>query len=68
MTTELDDAPALDEAPPQWPPVAHLVEKRQPIREGMIALCGERLMGIPLDDAQAVCEECVEIARRRLGL
>lgn len=69
MSTELEDNPVLDEAPPQWPPVAHVTRKDEPVREGMRALCGEKLMGVPLDwrTASKVCEKCMEIVARELG-
>jgi hypothetical protein len=52
----------------QWPPLAHIERKSDgPLREGKLALCGAKLMGIPLDDAHKVCEECIEIARKELS-
>ncbi len=62
MSTEpatLPDAPALD----QWPPVAHIIHKKDmPAKEGTIALCGAKLMGLDLgrlNDAGNVCPKCV---------
>jgi hypothetical protein len=63
--------PDLGDAPPCWPPKAHIIRKQdQPAREGTRALCGARLMGIDLDNAAAnqVCDKCVEIARKELGV
>jgi len=63
MPTETQ--PKLDDTPlTQWPPVAHLLRGggRDP-KEGDKALCGARMMGIKLDDAAEVCEECLKIAK-----
>lgn len=56
----------LDEAPPSWPPLAHLIRNEdKPVKEGTIALCGAKLMGIELGRlSQAsgkVCEKCEAI-------
>lgn len=70
--TATDTKPALDDGTlTHWPPKAHIVRKEDlPAKEGTIALCGERLMGIDLpgDVLRASCEKCVEIARRELDL
>lgn len=72
MSTELETEPQLADAPPCWPPVAHMIRKEdEPAKEGTIALCGERLMGINLGrltPSSAVCKKCVEVARREMGL
>ena len=71
MSTQLDTEPVLSDAPPCWPPLAHLIrEEDQPVKPGTIALCGAKLMGIDLGGvSQArVCAKCVEIFKRELGL
>lgn len=45
-----------------WPPVSHIIRKEdEPAREGTIALCGTKLMGIDLsgDVRKATCKECL---------
>lgn len=70
MTTETETLPEL-EAPSQWPPVLHLVHKKDlPVKDGTIALCGEKLMGINVPGNPAttqVCKKCAEIRRKVLG-
>lgn len=69
--TETDVQPDLGDAPPCWPPKAHIIRKKdQPAKEGTIALCGAKLMGIDLDNAAAnqVCDKCVAIARKEMGV
>lgn len=72
MTTET--APEVDTtAPPAWPPVQHIVHKKDlPVREGSIALCGAKLMGLDLGrlrDAQGeVCSACLEEFKRLAAL
>lgn len=58
------------EAPPdQWPPLAHIFAGPWPVKPGDLALCGAKLMGIDLRDADGdVCEKCLAEARRRLGI
>ena len=75
MSTETitDPEVVLDGAPPCWPPVAHLIRKEdEPAREGTVAFCGAKLMGIDLGRLRThngkVCEQCVAAARRELGL
>jgi hypothetical protein len=69
MTTQTKPKPKLDDgAPPIWPPLAHIERKSAgPLREGKLALCGAKLMGIRLTDATKVCEECIKIARKELS-
>tara|TARA_R100001086_G_scaffold245787_3_gene177156 strand:+ start:1899 stop:2093 length:195 start_codon:yes stop_codon:yes gene_type:complete len=50
----------------QWPPLAHIARGRDP-KEGDEALCGAKLLGIKLDDASEVCEECARIFREESG-
>ena len=66
MTTETQEKIDVD-APAVWPPVAHLVHARNhPPKEGDLALCGAKLMGIDLENmgVKKVCKKCEEIARR----
>ncbi len=66
--TQTDTEPAVtSDAPPCWPPLAHLVAlKDMPVKPGTIALCGAKLMGIDLTDTDVrkVCEKCCRIAQR----
>jgi hypothetical protein len=67
MSTETE--PNLAEAPPAWPPVQHIVHKDDlPVKEGDIALCGEKLMGLYLgmlpEGRGPVCGKCLEAARK----
>ena len=60
-----------DEAPPSWPPLAHIIRNEdKPAKEGTIAICGAKLMGVDLGNLNRatgkVCEKCVEIVRREL--
>lgn len=73
MTTETLTKPKLGDPCDQWPPVQHIIRKEdQPAREGTIALCGAKLMGIDLgslrDARGKVCGKCVEAFRREAGL
>jgi hypothetical protein len=67
--TETKPKPVLsDGTMNQWPPLAHIERKSAgPLREGKLALCGAKLMGIRLPDATKVCEKCIEIARKELS-
>lgn len=75
---EAEVEPLLDLPPSHWPPVAHLIRREDhPPKEGTIALCGAKLMGIDLHKTNVgkVCDECKRIAREeseakygRLGL
>lgn len=61
--------PLLGDAPPCWPPVQHIVRNEdRPVREGTLALCGEKLMGLdlgPLPKASGeVCAKCVQAFER----
>lgn len=59
--------PKLSDAPPAcWPPVAHIVRKEDlPPREGSVALCGAKLMGIDLGGNvfKATCKQCLAALR-----
>ena len=64
--SHIEVATALADTPLDcWPPEAHLVERwQQPVKEGTIAICGAKLMGIDLQHVDCkVCEKCLEIAR-----
>ena len=64
---QTDTQPKLDDGTmTHWPPVAHIARGTDP-KPGDEALCGERLMGIKLDDGVKVCEECVRIFREEVG-
>lgn len=59
--TQTQTEPALD-TPTQWPPIAHIARKKPgTVKEGDVALCGAKLMGINLDSAYEVCEKCKNI-------
>lgn len=65
--------PELADAPPCWPPLAHIIrEEDLPVREGSIAVCGERMMGLSLgrvaDSDAKICDKCYEIRMKELGL
>lgn len=47
----------------QWPPLAHIT-KDLPVRKGSVALCGTKLMGVGVPDANKMCMKCIKIARR----
>lgn len=69
MSTEVETEPKLGEAPPCWPPVAHMIHKKdEPVREGSIALCGVKLMGLDLgrlkNHTGDICPKCVEVFLR----
>lgn len=73
METAEAVAPLLGDAPPAWPPVQHIIhEADRPPREGTIALCGAKLMGIDLgrlrDARGEVCAKCVAEFRRLAGV
>jgi len=68
MSTSTETKPQLGMPSDQWPPLAHIERKSDgPLKEGKLALCGAKLMGIPLDNASAICEKCIEIARKELS-
>lgn len=55
------------DAPASWPPKAHLIRRKDhPPKEGTIALCGAKMMGIDLDGASVnkVCPKCIDVYRR----
>ena len=61
--------PLLGDAPPCWPPVQHIVRNEyRPVKEGTLALCGEKLMGLDLgslrDVKGEVCAKCIEVFKR----
>lgn len=67
--TEPEVKPDLGDVPPTWPPVQHIIRNEdKPAREGTIALCGAKLMGIDLGrlrDAQGkVCGKCLKEFQR----
>jgi hypothetical protein len=66
MSTILDTETQLDDGTmSEWPPLAHIHDKREgKLKEGKLALCGAKLMGLDLPDAVKVCEKCIEIAKR----
>lgn len=69
--TEVEVEPMTDEAPPSWPPLAHIIRKKdRPIKEGTIAICGAKLMGIDLgrlnEVSGKVCEKCEAILLKEL--
>lgn len=69
MSAETQVQPQLGSPPSQWPPLAHIVRKGEPVREGTVALCGARLMGLDLghlDSATNRCEKCEAEMRRLL--
>lgn len=48
-----------------WPPVVHIYDKRTgPLKEGALALCGAKLMGIEIRQDCEVCKKCKEIFER----
>jgi len=69
VQTETFVQPEVVDAPTQWPPIAHIRDKRDgALKEGSMALCGAKLMGIELDGmaVNQVCKKCIEIARKEL--
>lgn len=65
---KVETEPDLAEAPPCWPPVAHIIHpKDEPAKEGTLALCGAKLMGLDLGRIRThrgdVCAKCVEAFR-----
>lgn len=68
-TTITETKPVLDDAPPCWPPVSHIIRKEdEPVKPGTIALCGEKLMGLDLGWGRASCKKCEAERRRMLGI
>ncbi len=69
MTQTVPETEQLDEVITQWPPKAHIVRLEDlPVKEGTIALCGAKLMGMDLKGnvLKAACGKCLEIMRREL--
>jgi hypothetical protein len=69
--TEPVTKPMTDEVPPSWPPIAHIIRNEdRPAKEGTIAICGTKLMGIDLgrlnEVSGKVCEKCTEVLRKEL--
>jgi len=69
--TEPMTEPMLDDVPPTWPPLAHIIrEEDKPVKEGTIALCGTKLMGLDLglvkDVSGKICEKCEAIFFKEL--
>lgn len=72
IATEPVVDPLLGDTPPCWPPVQHIVRNEdRPVREGTLALCGEKLMGLDLgalrDAKGEVCAKCAEAFLREAG-
>lgn len=67
---EVEPKPELDDiAPSCWPPVVHIVRKKNyPVKEGDLALCGAKLMGLNIGRLSnirgKVCEKCLEVVNR----
>ena len=67
--TQLDEEVKTDTIS-QWPPKAHIVRRKDlPAKEGTIALCGAKLMGMDLkgDVQKANCDKCLKIMREELS-
>ena len=69
--TTITVEPMLDEAPPSWPPLAHLIRNEdRPVKEGTIALCGAKLMGIDLGNLNntsgKTCKKCEAVFLKEL--
>jgi hypothetical protein len=69
--TKTEVEPMTDEAPPSWPPLAHIIRNEdRPAKEGTIAVCGTKLMGIDLGNLNnasgKICGKCVEVLRKEL--
>lgn len=56
MTVQTETKADTEAIPDQWPPVAHIV--KTPFKEGDTALCGAKIMGVPLPEGTKVCEKC----------
>lgn len=71
MSSATETKPKLtDDVCTQWPPKAHLVRKEDlPAKEGTIALCGAKLMGLDLEGHpfKANCKKCIEVMQRELS-
>lgn len=70
---ESQTEPRLDGGvPSSWPPLQHIIRNEDlPAREGSIALCGTKLMGIdlgPLVKAHGkLCGKCLEVLKQEIG-
>jgi hypothetical protein len=67
VTTDTVTKPTTDDTLTCWPPKAHIVRREDlPAKEGTIALCGAKLMGMDLkgDVTKATCEKCLKIMRK----
>lgn len=64
MTMELQVETLLGAPPDNWPPIAHIA--RKPITEKSVALCGEKLMGLVLNEATQYCQKCVELFKEEM--
>jgi len=62
MNQVQDKTRLTDVVSDQWPPLAHITED-MPVRDGSLALCGAKLMGIELPDAAVVCTKCIKILK-----
>lgn len=68
MTKQLDEPSEVDTLT-QWPPKAHIVRREDlPAKEGTIALCGAKLMGMDLKGnvLKSNCEKCLKIMEQEL--
>lgn len=63
--TDTKTKPSTGDTIGQWPPQAHIaqVKNGEVVKEGDVALCGAKLMGLDLETATKVCEECLKIAK-----
>ena len=69
MTQETLTEPTTSDPLTCWPPKAHIVRREDlPAKEGTVALCGAKLMGMDLkgDVRKAQCKECLKIMREEL--
>jgi hypothetical protein len=67
--TQTETEPVTADPLDCWPPKAHIVRREDlPAKEGTIALCGAKLMGMDLQGnvLKAQCDKCQEIMRREL--
>lgn len=60
----------MSDVPLSWPPSpeVHIVRKKDlPVRPGMIALCGAKLLGVDLKGQRPTCKKCIEVAGKELS-